>query len=110
MQTTIWHKYVPIIKILMKRAASEDQTLELNKTDFEKSGLAKKAGNKFKISFQDGRIADLLHTNEAALELANVMMDNEAVSHLIQENNYEIGLTTKLVLTIKNTSTESVDA
>ncbi len=110
MQTTIWHKYLPIIKILMKRAASEDQKLELNRTDFEKSGLQKKAGSKFKILFQNGKIANLISTNDAAMELANAMMDNEAINDLVHENNYEIGLTTKLVLTIKNTSSESVHA
>lgn len=110
MQTTIWHKYLPIIKILMKRAASDDQTLELNKTDFEKSGLQKKAGSKFKIMFKQGKVGNLISGNDAAVELASAMMDNEAINNLIQDNNYEIGLTTKLVLTIKNTSSEEVHA
>ena len=36
MYTQIWNKYLPIIRILLKRSTGSDQTLNLNATDFER--------------------------------------------------------------------------
>ena len=46
MYTQIWSKYLPIIKILLKRSANGNQTLELNRIDFERAGTGRKAGRR----------------------------------------------------------------
>ena len=51
MYNHIWKKYLPIIKILLKKSISEDQILDLNRIDFERAGTGRKAGYKFKIEF-----------------------------------------------------------
>ena len=44
MYNHIWKKYLPIIKILMKKSSGEDQVLDLNRVDFERAGPAERRG------------------------------------------------------------------
>src|SRR5687768_15474056 len=74
MYTHIWLKYLPIIRILIKKSASGDQVLTLNRPDFEKAGVARKAGYKFTIEYTNGKVANVISTSQLALDLAAVML------------------------------------
>jgi len=104
MYTHIWLKYLPIIKILMKKAAATDQTLALNRIDFEKAGSGRKAGYKFTIEFNNGRVANVISTSPLAVDLAAVMIQDNAVKTLFATASYEVSLNTKFQLSIKNTN------
>lgn len=104
MYTHIWLKYLPIIKILMKKAAAVDQTLALNRIDFERAGSGRKAGYKFTIEFNNGRVANVISVSPLAVDLAAVMLQDNAVKTLFTTSNYEISLNTKFQLSIKNTN------
>jgi hypothetical protein len=104
MYTHIWLKYLPIIKILMKKAAAADQTLALNRIDFERAGSGRKAGYKFTIEFNNGRVANVISVSPLAVDLAAVMLQDNSVKTLFTSFNYEISLNTKFQLSIKNTS------
>jgi hypothetical protein len=104
MYTHIWLKYLPIIKILMKKAAAADQTLALNRIDFERAGSGRKAGYKFTIEFNNGRVGNVISTSPLALDLAAVMIQDNAVKTLFATANYEVSLNTKFQLSIKNTN------
>ena len=49
----VWNKYLPIIRILMKKSAAGAQTLDLNRIDFEKAGSGRIAGYKFTIDLEN---------------------------------------------------------
>ena len=103
MYTYIWLKYLPIIKILMKKAAAVDQNLALNRIDFERAGGGRKAGYKFTIELTNGRVANVISTSALAIDLASVMLQDQGVKTLLLTNDYEISLNTKFQLSIKNT-------
>ena|SRR5438105_1288951 len=102
MYTHIWLKYLPIIRILMKKSAVGDQTLNLNRGDFEKAGIARKAGYKFTIEYTNGRVANVISTSQLALDLAAVMLEDATIKNLFSINNYQVSLNTKFQLSIKN--------
>lgn len=104
MYTQIWSKYLPIIKILLKRSANGNQTLELNRIDFERAGSGRKAGYKFLITLNAGRIANVLSGMPLAKDLADVMVADTAIREILAKGNYEIGLNTRFQLSIKNVS------
>ena len=108
MYSHIWNKYLPIIRILMKRSATGDQVLDLNRIDFERAGSGRKAGYKFTIEFINGKVSNMISSNDLAQALATVLMEDEVIRQLLQQNNYEIGLTTKFKLNIKNNSIQPV--
>jgi len=104
MYNHIWKKYLPIIKILMKKSSAEDQVLDLNRVDFERAGTGRKAGYKFIIEFTDGKVGNVISGSTLAMHLASVIMEDDGAKQILRENNYEISLNTKFQLSIKNAS------
>lgn len=102
MYNHIWKKYLPIIRILMKRSISEDQVLDLNRIDFERAGTGRKAGYKFRIEFSGGKVGNVISSSELAMHLAQVMLEDESARQIISEDNFEMSLNTKFQLTIKH--------
>lgn len=104
MYTHIWLKYLPIIKILLKKSATAEQTLNLNRIDFERAGSGRKAGYKFTIEFINGRVANVISSSPLAMDLATVLLDDAVLKQLMATNNYQVSLNTKFQVMIKNTS------
>ena len=101
MYNHIWRKYLPIIKILLKKSRTEDQLLMLNRVDFEKAGTGRKAGYKFTIEFTDGKVGNVISGSPLAMNLAEVILEDQAAKDILIENNFEVSLSTKFQLTIK---------
>src|ERR1700733_3075648 len=104
MYNHIWKKYLPIIKILMKKSATEDQVLDLNRVDFERAGTGRKAGYKFTIEYVDGKVGNVISGSDLASHLAIVMLEDAGTKQILKENNYNVSLNTKFQLLIKNTT------
>lgn len=102
MYNHIWKKYLPIIRILLKKSVTEDQVLNLNKIDFERAGTGRKAGYKFKIEFTDGKVGNVISGSTLASHLAQVILEDDGAMQIISENNFEIHLNTRFQLTIQN--------
>lgn len=98
----VWNKYLPIIKILMKRSAAGDQTLDLNRIDFEKAGSGRKAGYKFRIEFVHGRVANVISTSPLASDLAAALLNDAAARQILSVHDIDISLSTRFQLTIVN--------
>lgn len=97
----VWGKYLPIIKILMKRAATGDQKLDMNRIDFERVGSGRKAGYKFNIEFVKGRVDNMISGVPMASQLATVLLQDETAKQLLLKNDYNISMNTKFQLGIK---------
>lgn len=111
MYNHIWKKYLPIIKILMKKSATGNQVLDLNRVDFERAGTGRKAGYKFTIEFTDGKVGNVISGSILAMHLASVVLEDDGAKQILQENNYEVSLNTKFQLSIKNvTPAETTEA
>ncbi|MDQ6762752.1 MAG: hypothetical protein M3015_09000 [Bacteroidota bacterium] len=88
----------------MKKSATEDQVLDLNRVDFERAGTGRKAGYKFTIEFTDGKVGNVISGSTLAMHLASVVLEDDGAKQILQENNYEVSLNTKFQLSIKNVS------
>lgn len=95
-----WAKYLPVIKILLKRSVSGDQLLNMNIPDFEKLG-ARKAGYKFNIEFSKGRVENLINSSPIAKDLSALLFEDAAVKELFTQNEYHISMNSKFQLAIK---------
>jgi hypothetical protein len=109
MYTQIWNKYLPIIKILLKRSSSGDQVFDLNVSDFKKSGASRKAGYKFAIQFSKGRVDNVISTSEFAKDLAAVLLEDKFIKELFTQNDYHIAMNAKFQLSIKFISSAPVE-
>jgi hypothetical protein len=101
LSTTVWNKYVPIIRILLKKSRTADQTLDLNIPDFERAGIARKSGYKFDVKFSKGKVSNVIIASPLASTLASDLLADETIKSLFQEGEFEISLNTKFQLTMK---------
>jgi hypothetical protein len=100
MLTNIWNKYLPVIKILLKRSKAGEQVLAINQSDFERAGLARKTGNKFSLLFKNGRVDNIVISSPVASELASGLLHDVSVKALFLEHDYRIAMNTKYQLSI----------
>lgn len=101
MYTQIWNKYLPIIRILLKRATAGNQSLNLNATDFERVGATRKSGYKFHINFVNGRVDNILSASPMARDLADVLLQDSVVKELFGQADYFINMDAKFNLGIR---------
>lgn len=97
----IWNRYLPVIRILLKKSLLEDQTLNIEKGDFEKVGT-RKSGYKFKIEFNKGKVNNIISGSEMASELANSLLENEGIRNILTGNDFLLELNTKYQLKISS--------
>lgn len=99
-----WKKYLPIIKILMKRSASGHQTLAMNRTDFERAAGGRKTKLTFNLAFQKSRIQNISNPLPIARELATILQEDEMTRQLIRQQDYEFTMNSSYQLLIKSSA------
>lgn len=102
MYVHVWTKYLPIIKIMMKKSYAGNQTLDLNRIDFERAGSGRKAGYKFTIDFSNGRVTNIISGSPLASDLAAVLQNDPASRSILNDADISISLNTKFQLSFKN--------
>jgi hypothetical protein len=102
MYTTVWSKYLPIIRIVMKRSLVAEQVLALNAPDFERAGVKRKSGYKFSFGLKNGKLKNVIIDLPLASSLAAVLLEDRTINELAQTNEFAISLSPKYELTIRN--------
>jgi hypothetical protein len=103
MFTQTWKKYLPVIIILLKRSVTGEQSLNMNHTDFERAA----GGRKIKYSFSslkmnNGRIDNTSKHSVLAMELMQLLQENEQTRPLIRKQDLEFSMNNGFQLLIKN--------
>lgn len=101
MYTQTWDKYLPVIRILLKRAITKDQTLQLNTSDFQKAATVRKTGHKFTIGFSNGKSDNTIGLPDIAKNLSSVLLYDSLAKELLRQNAYTISFDAKCQLTLK---------
>ena len=101
MYTYTWKKYLPVIRLLLKRSAVADQTLSLNRIDFEKGNKVRKPVVSFAFEMFKGRLTPM-NPPVAAKDLVEILKQDDVAGKLIRENHYGISLSSDLQLGLKN--------
>ena len=105
MYTHIWNKYLPVIRILLKRSMKEAQSLQFNVSDFEKTGPQKKTGFNFTLEFHKGRLQNLAGLTFPAKELSAVLLQDTVIRELLQGGEYQITMNAKFGLGVQMVQT-----
>lgn len=98
MYTQIWNKYIPVIRILLKKTATTDQTLNLNASDFKNAGAVRKSGYKFDLELNFGRIANLVNLAPMGRDFADSLLSDKTMSELITSNRFSFRMDSKFQL------------
>src|SRR5687767_5155762 len=98
-----WNKYLPVIRILMKRSVTGPQKLDTNRTDFERAA----GGRKLKFTFSTvtltrGRVQAHTPPPPVARDLVLVLQQDAITRELIRNQEFEFNMDSLFQLTIKN--------
>jgi len=110
MYTQTWTKYLPVIRILLKRAVTEDQTFQLNTSDFQKAATVRKTGHKFTIGFSNGKTENSIGLPDIAKNLSSVLLFDPAAKELLKQNEYTISFDAKCQLILRKVAVLSPQA
>lgn len=102
MYRNVWSRYLPIIRIVMKRALAAEQILDLNASDFEKAGVKRKSGYKFSFNLKGGKLQNVIVQLPLASSLAAVLLEDEIASELTRANEFYFALNPKYQLTVRH--------
>jgi len=98
-----WKKYLPVIRLHIKRSLVEDQNFKLNITDFESAGDRGKSGYTFNITMENGKVTNNISGSAVARDLYEALKNDEAIKAMIADKNVKISVGKSFVLSIKTT-------
>jgi hypothetical protein len=97
-----WVKYVPVIRILLKRSVNGDQTLEMNSSDFMRAAGGRKVKFNFSFGLNNGKMRNLESTPPLARDLIGALQEDRVTSQFIKMNQLEFSMNKNFQLIIKN--------
>src|SRR4030095_4283760 len=87
-----WNKYLPVIKILLKRSVKAEQMLDMNSTDFQRASGGKKVKFTFSIPLIKGRVPTGEIFPPVAKDLVSVLQQDSTAFRFLQQNEVEIAV------------------
>ncbi len=96
-----WKKYIPVIRLHLKRSLTEDQSFKLNITDFESAGDRGKSGYTFNLSLENGKLANNISGSAVARDLVEALKADDAIKAMLQGKNVKISVGKSFLFSIK---------
>lgn len=86
----LWKKYLPVIRLLLKKTAKGDQKLQMYKHEFEKTGAKNKLGYVFSLELVNGKPVAKSDQKAVAHDLLMVMNENEDLVQFFKDQRIVI--------------------
>jgi hypothetical protein len=96
-----WKKYIPVIRLYLKKSLVEDQQFKLNITDFESAGDRGKSGYTFNLQMENGKVTNNISGSAVARDLYESLKADELIKAFLQEKSVKISVGKSFMLTIK---------
>jgi hypothetical protein len=99
-----WVKYVPVLRILLKRSLSDEQILEMNSSDFYRAAGGRKVRYNFSFALHRGKLQNLESATPLGKDLIEALQRDVAAWKFVKENHLEFTLSKNFKLQIRNTT------
>lgn len=97
-----WKKYIPVIRLYLKKSVAEDQQFKLNITDFESAGDRGKSGYTFNLQMENGKVTNNISGSAVARDLYESLKADEVIKAFLQEKSVKISVGKSFMLTVKS--------
>jgi hypothetical protein len=98
---TTWKRYIPVIRLHLKKSLLEEQQFKLNITDFESAGDRGKSGYTFNITLENGKVTNNISGSAVARDLFEAMKADDAIMAMLQNKSVKISVGKSFMLSIK---------
>ena len=102
-----WNKYLPVIRLHLKKSMLAEQSFKLNITDFESAGDRGKSGYMFSILIENGRVVNNIGTSAVARDLFESLKSDEAIKAMFANKSIKISVGKTFLFSIKTTNVSS---
>ena len=97
-----WNKYLPVIRILLKRSVNAEQTLDMNKSDFQRASGGKKVKFTFSFVLIKGRLSGIINPPPLAKDLITILQEDSVANKFLRQSELEFTMNSNFQLQIKN--------
>jgi hypothetical protein len=101
MFTQVWKKYLPVILILLKRSATGEQMLHMNRSDFERAAGGRKLKYNFSLVLTKGKAEINANAQPLSKDLASLLLEDQSTRPLILEDGFKFNMGANFQLTIR---------
>ena len=100
---TLWMKYLPAIRILLKKSVNEDQQISLGKMELATLDNRKNANFSFNLAITKGKVENTIGVAAIGKDLFNVLSNDSIIKSFMDDKNIMIQMTRASLLTLKST-------
>lgn len=100
MYTQLWKKYLPVIRLLLKKTTDGDQKLQLYKHEFESTGARNKLGYIFALEMVNGKPVNKSNKTAVSNDLCILISENEAIATWMKEQHIKISVNRACEMTL----------
>lgn len=98
----LWTKYLPVIRILLKKSINEEQQVSLGKLELQLVDNRKNANYSFNLEILKGKVENGIGGNPIGKDLFYVLSKDSMVSNFMNDKNIMIQMTRTAQLTFKS--------
>jgi hypothetical protein len=103
---TLWMKYLPALRILLKKSVAEDQQISLGKMELQTLDNRKNANFSFSIAVTKGKVENTIGVAPIGKDLFSVLSSDSITKSFMDDKNITIQMTRSALLTLKTTPIE----
>jgi hypothetical protein len=97
-----WNKYIPVLRILIKRSATGEQSLSMNGTDFTRAAGGKKIKFSFNIELKNAQFVNASQQTALIQDFIASLQEDEQIRKVIKYQQLEFTMSNSFQLRIKN--------
>ncbi|MEO5563151.1 MAG: hypothetical protein ABIR18_06950 [Chitinophagaceae bacterium] len=97
----LWTKYLPIIRILLKKAGPEEQKLAVGKLELQSVDNRKNANYSFELEIANGRVEKGIGSKAISKDLFIILNNDPTVRSLMPDKIITISMGKSLQLSLK---------
>ena len=96
-----WNKYLPVIRLHLKKAIAEDQRIVLDEVDFKTVGNRTASGYTFNLEVANGKVTNDISGTVVAVTLFEVLKDDAVCRSILNTRRTKISLGKNYTLQIR---------
>jgi hypothetical protein len=97
----LWTKYLPVIRILLKKAVNEEQQIPVGKMELQSIDNRKNASFSFNMEIINGKVENSIAVQPMGKDLFSVLNGDSVVRTFMLDKNINIQMTKSSLLTIR---------
>jgi len=97
----LWTKYLPAIRILLKKAVTEEQKITLSKMELQSVDNRKNVNFSFDLVISNGKVENSIIVPPMGKDLFSVLNDDVLVRNFMHDKKIQINMTRASLLTFR---------